>query len=84
MIFSGTINAVESCVAEVNMWMESNMLKLNQSKTEVMLFSSTHGSVELDQFKVCLGNDVISPSTSVRNLGVVWDRHLTMQLRQVL
>ena len=59
------------------MWSSRNKLKLNESKTEILQVTS--------QFRQptplpnnCIVND-ISPSTSVRDLGVVIDHELNLQ-----
>ena len=59
------------------MWMESNKLKLNDDKTEMMFFTPrnyNHSNLVL----VTVGDSVISPTTSVKNLGVTMDRALSM------
>ena len=33
---------MEACLADISLWMSSNMLKLNQDKTELIVFSSKH------------------------------------------
>ncbi len=53
------------------------MLKLNNDKTEVMLFSSRYCQQTASP-SVRIGDDVITPSSSVRNLGVTYDKSLTM------
>ena len=58
--------------------MPVRMLKLNDEKTKMMIFTSKH------HLKVCggcyltIGDDTVSPSHRIRNLGVHMDQHLTM------
>ena len=58
-------------------WYSDNMLKLNDSKTEMMIISSKlRPSVLLDHIKI--EESCISPSETVRNLGVNMDSNYTM------
>ena len=34
------VNATEDCLGDISTWMENNLLKLNQNKTELIVFSS--------------------------------------------
>ena len=54
---------VEHCVEEIDRWMISNKLKLNDDKTELIVFSSKLRP------RPCL--------SSVRNLGVLFDQTLS-------
>ena len=57
--------------------MLSNMLKLNDDKTEVILFQPKYKSRQFE-FNVVVGDQYFQPSTLVRNLGVFFDDYLTM------
>ena len=62
---------------DIRGWYSENMLKLNDSKTEMMVISSKfHPSVHLDHIKI--GESSIFPSETVRNLGVIMDSNYTM------
>ena len=47
--------------------MQQNMLKLNDSKTEVTVFGSRQKMKEMDKITVNLGDEDILPKPSVRN-----------------
>ena len=73
-----TVRRLTDCVREVRRWMTLRMLKLNDDKTEMIIFISKH---HLKLYGVCcmtIGADIISPVDCVRNLGVHMDQHLTM------
>ena len=53
------------CIADVRARMVSNSLMINDSKTEFLM-------------GVTVGDAMITPVTSVRNLGVWFDQHMTM------
>ena len=61
------------------MWMHNNMLKLYSNKIEVMLFTSVNNKRHLAGLHITFGSTQISYASSVRNLGVVFDRSLSME-----
>ena len=68
---------MEILIDDIRGWYSENMLKLNDSKTEMMVISSKfRPSVHLDHIKI--GESSISPSETVRNLGVIMDSNYTM------
>ena len=54
------------------------MLKLNDEKTKMMIFTSKHHLKVYGGCSLTIGDDTVSPSHSIRNLGVHMDQHLTM------
>lgn len=73
------LNVMETCLTDIQKWMSSNLLKLNSDKTEVMIFSPKHKSKLTADLSVHIGGIDISPTTSVRNLGVILDTTLSME-----
>ena len=70
-----TVRRLTDCIREVRRWMTLRIQKLNDDKTEMIIFISIH---HLKLYGVCsmtIRADIISP---VRNLGVHMDQHLTM------
>ena len=62
----------------VSLRMSSNFLTLNPSKTEFIVFGTPQQLQKLSDPDLKLSSDVtIKPATSVRNLGVILDKHLT-------
>lgn len=61
--------------------MTSNMLKLNEDKTEVIVFGTNNTLTQLDAPSVHIGDVDITASSSARNLGCVQDCHLSMELQ---
>ena len=67
---------VEHCVEEIDRWMISNKLKLNDDKTELIVFTSKFRP------RPCLSNvqidsEDIEHSNTVRSLGVLFDQTLS-------
>ena len=59
--------------------MTSNFLKLNDGKTEFMIIGSKHQRAKVNIPGIRVGGDIISPSDTVRNLGIVFDSNLSME-----
>ena len=66
-------NAIEACIEEIRLWMASNLLVLNDDKTEVIQFSSRFRKDGEKLVSLGVGGLDITPSESVRNLGVFFD-----------
>ena len=58
--------------------MTSYKLKLNHSKTEFFIAGTAQGLNKLPSIELKVGNNIIKPSASVRNLGIVLDSHMSM------
>ncbi len=74
-----TSTRIQNCVSEVRGWMSSNMLKLNQDKTEVIIFHPKHRANPFADMSLTIDNCALPLATQVRNLGVNQDCHLTME-----
>ena len=64
--------------SEVRQWMSNNMLALNDSKTEVIRFSSkfVNGNRPRD-CEIQVGDVNVHSSPAVRDLGVIFDSCMT-------
>ena len=60
--------------------MKTNSLKLNDSKTEVMLFSSAQQLKKIKLQALRVGDCLVSFTHIVCNLGVQFDAEMTMEL----
>ena len=73
-------DAIELCIDDIRKWMRDNLLMLNDSKTEVIYFSSRYCnskcSPSLESLRI--GDSTIETSHTVRNLGVMFDENLTL------
>jgi hypothetical protein len=68
-----------SCVDDIVSWMQSNRLKLNTDKTEMLRCATSRRQHQLPTTPTRIGNDLITSSTSVRDLGVYLDADLSMR-----
>ena len=69
---------LEDCLTDISSWMCSNMLKLNEDKTEVMFFAPKHQVKDLQDCHLTFGGNVVTSSECVNNLGVYFDKTLSM------
>ena len=81
---SSTLADIEAkanaCCSEIRAWMTQNMLQLNESKTNVILFGTKNTLGTLERPSINIGDAVISSSHFVRNLGCVQDSELKLDL----
>ena len=68
---------LENCVCELSRWLTSNMLKLNENKTEFLIISSSRLRPEGDM-SLNVGNTTVDVASTVKNLGVYFDQTLSM------
>ncbi len=72
------LNSVERCLSEIVSWMNNNMLKINEDKTEVIIFSSKNNEQQVESLSITIGDETILPSKCVRNLGAFLDSKVNM------
>lgn len=75
--WSDHFKRLENCLSNISSWMCRNMLKLNEDKTELIIFSPKHLNCHIPDLKLKVGNSIISSVPIVKNLGVYFDSHLT-------
>ena len=73
-----SLSLIENCLTDIEGWMRTNMLKLNSDKAEVMLFTSKHNAIHMENVTVCFGDINVTSVNTVRNLGVIFDSALTI------
>ena len=79
-LYSDLIDRVIGCLSEIDIWMSNHRLKLNQSKTQ-LLPVGTWQQLRLIIIDSVLINDFTVPlATSMRNLGVIFDRKMSFEL----
>jgi len=64
---------VSACIDDVATWMQSNRLQLNTTKTEVIWCTSNRRQHQLPQVALRVGTDHVTPTLSVRDLGIYVD-----------
>ena len=76
---SELLHSIQSCISDVKVWATANMLKLNDSKTELMFLTSKR-TKHLHNLptSITIGIAQILFKQSVKKLGFTLDCHLTM------
>ena len=69
------LNCLHSCLEEIVKWSRSNLLKLSDQKTDVVVFGTKH---KLPLMRITIGGSTMSSSSQVRNLGVIFGSTLSM------
>ena len=73
-----SLSALELCISDISKWMTENMLKLNSDKTEFFVATSHHFKKLMPNVHLQIGDETISPSENIRNLGVIFDDVMSM------
>ena len=75
------IDKVNKCISDIRTWMIQNKLKINDSKTEFLVLTSSFLKQHYNDLNISVGNSRIVPSISARNLGVIFDNHMSLEKR---
>ena len=71
------IASLEHNLSHLESWCHANCLQLNASKTQFVIFCSRQMQRQLPEVVLSLGDTEITPTLSLRNLGVTMDSNLT-------
>ncbi|KAL8588124.1 hypothetical protein ACOMHN_059498 [Nucella lapillus] len=74
--FQILVDSLQHCAADVKLWTIQNKLQLNDDKTECLLFDSSESVAA--PLSLNIGSSNITFSKSARNLGVIFDKDLSM------
>ena len=72
-----SLRKLNMCISHIRVWMIKNKLKINDSETELIIFRSPPLKQNLSDLSVSVGDMRVSPSSKMRDLGVVFDQYLT-------
>ena len=70
------LHQLEGCISDIRSWMTNNMLKLNDEKTEFIIFRTHQQLAKISDISIKVGSMKIQPVEEVRNLGYFMDRFL--------
>jgi hypothetical protein len=70
---------LERCLSDIADWMTANMLKLNQEKTELIIFAPKHQVKHFSDFRLKFDGTVLSDVSCVKNLGMYFDKTISME-----
>ena len=75
------ISNIQRCIEDICIWMKKNFLKLNDAKTEVFVFRPRQQMSKIIIPGVRIVDSLISPASSVRNLGGMFDTEMSMRIQ---
>ena len=75
---SVAINAMQDCITDIRKWMLEVKLKLNDDKTEFIIIGTRQQLAKVSVDSLQIGNETITSSSEVKNLGSWFDTQLKM------
>ena len=72
-----TVTRLEACIDGIHQWMPLKGLKLNDAKSEFLQIQSKFGN-KSSSIDITIGTDHIKPTTSARNLGILFNETLCL------
>ena len=73
------VTTMENTLSVVLDWFNSHSMKVNTAKTQLIVFGTRAMLRHMPPVSVKFGSAVVTESRTVKNLGVVMDRHLTFE-----
>ena len=67
------ISKLNICLADIKRWMPTNKLKINDSKTEFIVFRFPQLKSDLSGLSVNVGESMIAQSSKVRDFEFIFD-----------
>jgi len=74
-----SLAVLSSKLDAIHAWLTTNRLTVNPSKTEYLIIGTPQQRSKLTSSTISFHNTAISPSNSLRNLGVTFDSDLSLQ-----
>ena len=75
---AASVQAIESCLNDIDAWMLANMLKLNRDKTELLVIGPKH-KVNPPIKGIHVAGAYTEVSNNARNIGVSFDSHVNLE-----
>ena len=73
-----TIRSMTDCISDIRSWMISDILMLNDDKTEFLIIGTRQQMAKVNINCIRVGSTDVCPVTVARNLGSWFDEQLTM------
>ena len=83
--FDDIAERIVRCIADIQHWMDTNFLKLNDDQTEAIFFGSSHHLKKVSVESIPVGDVFIIPSSRVKNLQALCmqDSSMTMMAAHI-
>ena len=75
--------SLQQCISDIRVWMKCNKLKLNDDKTELLVFSKKQHLAEYSKMTITIGSASVARSDHARNLGILSDSHMTLEKHNI-
>ena len=72
------LNCLDSRLEAIVKWSQSNFLKLNDQKPDVVVFGNKHKLPLMKDIRITIGGSTMNSSSQARNIGVIFDSTLSM------
>ena len=72
------IDKVNKCISNIRTWMIQNKFKINDFKTEFLVLTFSFLKQHFNDLNISVGNSRIALSICARNLGVIFDNHMSL------
>ena len=69
---------IQTCIKEIRLWMSQNFLKLNENKTEFIVFGTTVHLSKLKSLTLAVGDSSVNLSNKIRNLAAIFDNKMKL------
>ncbi|CAL9690879.1 unnamed protein product [Knipowitschia caucasica] len=73
------LSTITHCISDIKFWMDHNFLKLNSNKTELLITGPKSFLPSAQNISLNIDGHTVTPSSSVRNLGVIMDSTLSFR-----
>ena len=70
------LEKLENCVSDIQKWMHTNLLKLNNAETKFIAVGTQQQMSLAQDLSIKIGKDLIHTSGKVRNLGFMMDKFM--------
>ena len=77
---SSVLSKLQRCISDLRTWMNANRLKLNDSKTEFIIFGSSPNLKKVKTNTISIGQEHITALSSAHNICAYMDKHLEMKV----
>ena len=74
-----TVKQLEECLVRIKKWMDLNWLKMNESKTELILFGSRHQLKKCKTNQTNINGKIVKKSNIIKYLGAFLDELLDLR-----
>ncbi len=76
---NATLLKIDNCINKIKEFMLMNKLKINDEKTIFMVLGTNYWTEKLNINSIKIGSTEIKSSNSTKNLGIIFDKEMTLQ-----